>query len=325
MILYAVVGATGNVGQALLSLLCSKGVPASCIDAISSPRSHGKVISYGAETLTLQSLETFDFSKVGISFFAAGSAVSKEYAVKATQAGSTVIDKTSYFRLQEDIPLVIPEVNGFLLDQGLPLISVPNCVAVPLAMSLSPLLSVCDIQDITVSTYQSISGAGRNPLEQFKKEAFEVLEQKKEPSGENIAFNLRPFIGEMMDSGTTQEEEKIVLETQKILNFSCPIAVTCVRVPTFVGHALSVFVRTTDPVEKEKIISAWERTPGLCYKTVTPGEATGCDEVFVGRLRTYNHGFAFWAVTDNLRKGAALNAVQVAQYIVQRKLLKRAA
>jgi len=329
----AVVGATGNVGRVMLDILAERRFPAREVVALASPTSVGREVSFGdVEVLKVKSLDGYDFSDTDIVLSSAGSAVSKIFAPKAAAAGCVVIDNTSQFRMDPDIPLVIPEVNAIALKdfRKTNIIANPNCSTMQMVMALKPLHDVARIKRVVVSTYQSVSGAGKKGMDELfdqTKSLYMNAQKAPEKFTKRIAFNVIPHIDVFMDDGSTKEEWKMVNETKKILDPTIAIVATCVRVPVFVGHSESVNVEFERPIsvdEAREILSDFEgivmydeqKDGGYC----TPLECAGEDGVFISRLRidpTVRHGLSMWIVSDNLRKGAALNAVQIAEELIQ--------
>ena len=299
----AVVGATGNVGQEMLAIMEERLFPASEVFALASRKSIGREVSYGDKKLKCRDLETFDFSTVDIALFAAGGSVAKEWAPKAAKAGAIVIDNSSHFRMDPDVPLIVPEVNADAVTQiKKNIIANPNCSTAQLVVALKPLHDTAKIKRVVVSTYQSTSGAGKDAMDELfnqTKGIFVNDSPSPEKFTKQIAFNVIPHIDVFMEDGFTKEEWKMTSETKKILDPKIKLTATCVRVPTFVGHG-----------------------------DVTPVECVGEFATFISRLRvdpTVDNGLAFWCVSDNLRKGAALNAVQIAEVLLNRGILKKAA
>lgn len=325
----AVVGATGNVGREILNILAERNFPIDEMTALASSRSRGLEVSFGERAaLKVRALEDFHFKGIDIAFFAAGSKVSAQYAPKAAQAGAIVIDKTSHFRLDADVPLVVPEVNPEALENcgRKNIISSPNCVVVPLVVALKPLDQVARIKRVVASTYQSVSGAGRPHMDELYNQTRgtfvnDPVEAQLFPKP--IAFNVIPHIDDFRSNGMTGEEEKIALETQKILGSSVAVFATCVRVPVFIGHSISVAVEFEEKITVAQARAALEKSPSVEVFDrhreggyATPVECSGEDRVYVSRIRqdtTVPHGLGLWVVTDNLRKGAALNGVQIAE------------
>ena len=324
----AVVGATGNVGRVLLSLLEERGVPLKNVVALASDRSVGHEISYGEKNITVEALKSYDFSQTDIGLFSAGSVVSSQYAPKAASQGCIVIDNTSYFRMEPQIPLIIPEVNGYELKNfsNKNIVSNPNCSTIQLLMALAPLHQISQIKRIVACTYQSTSGAGREAMDElFIQTKASYVYQNVPPHhfAKPIAFNVIPHIDQFMEDGQTKEEWKMAVETKKILSPTINLVATCVRVPVFIGHAIAVHVEFQEPITASKARNCLRRTPGVSVMDnpdelsyMTPLECVGEDEVYVSRIRkdsTVENGLSLWIVCDNVRKGAALNAVQIAQ------------
>jgi aspartate-semialdehyde dehydrogenase len=328
----AVVGATGNVGREMLNILAERRFPHLEVVAVASKNSKGKKVSFGDETiLTVQSLDEMDFSDVDIVLSSPGSAISKEFAPKAAKAGAVVIDNTSYFRMHEDVPLVVPEVNSHALKnfRKSNIIANPNCSTIQMVVALKPLHEKATIKRVVVATYQSVSGAGKEGMDELydqSKAMFMNETPKPKKFTKRIAFNVIPHIDVFMEDGATKEEWKMAVETQKILDASIAVSATCVRVPVFVGHSEAVnveFVRAISAAEAKEILQEApsihvidERRDG---GYTTPIECVGDFGVFVSRIRedrTVKHGLSMWVVSDNLRKGAALNAVQIAEALI---------
>lgn len=328
----AVVGATGNVGREILKILSERRFPISEVVPLASRQSVGKEVSYGeVSTLKVQALDDYDFADIDIVLSSAGSSVSKQFAPKAAAAGAVVIDNTSQFRMDPDIPLVIPEVNAHALKdfRKSNIIANPNCSTMQMLVALKPLHDAATIKRIVVATYQSVSGAGKEAMDElFDQTKALFLNDKKDPQkfSKRIAFNVIPHIDVFMDDGSTKEEWKMVNETKKILDPNIAVHATCVRVPVFVGHSEAVnveFERAISADEARELLSEAEgivmydepRSGGYC----TPIECVGEDGVYISRLRndpSVKHGLSMWIVSDNLRKGAALNAVQIAEELV---------
>jgi aspartate-semialdehyde dehydrogenase len=333
----AVVGATGAVGREILKTLAERRFPVSEIVALASPRSAGSEVSFGEErVLTVKNLETFDFKGWDIALFSPGAAVSAVHAPRAAAAGCVVIDNTSQFRMDPDVPLVVPEVNPEALAQvsNRNIIANPNCSTIQMVVALKPLHDEFRIKRIVVATYQSVSGAGKEGMDELLANTKVHYVHDKNPPQvfqKDIAFNVIPQIDHFMDDGSTKEEWKMAVETKKILDPNIAVIATCVRVPVFIGHAEAVHVEFELPVTAGQARAALRDAPGVTVHDqrldggyITPAEAQGEDAVFVSRIRkdpTVEHGLAMWIVSDNLRKGAALNAVQIAELLVAQKLL----
>jgi len=339
----AVVGATGNVGREMLDILAERAFPADEVVALASRRSQGSEVSFGDRTLKAKALDTYDFSDVDICLMSAGGDVSKEWSPKIAAQGAVVIDNSSAWRTDPDVPLVVPEVNADAV-RGYPkknIIANPNCSTAQLVVALKPLHDAATIRRVVVSTYQSVSGAGKEGMDELDRQtksiySLQEMEQKKFPK--RIAFNLIPQIDVFMEDGFTKEEWKMMVETKKILDPKIKLTATCVRVPVFIGHSESVNVEFERPITADEAREVLRAAPGVVVVDrrepggyVTPHEAAGEDATYVSRIRedfTVENGLAFWCVSDNLRKGAALNAVQIAESLVNRGLLqakKRAA
>ena len=335
----AVVGATGAVGREILKLLAERNFPASEVVALASPRSTGQNVSFGDKTvLKIKNLETFDFTGMDIALFSPGAAISAVHAPRAVTQGCVVIDNTSHFRMQPDVPLVVPEVNPHALQRFRKrgIVANPNCSTIQMVVALKPLHDLARIKRVVVSTYQSVSGAGKEGMDELFNQTkgsfvhdMPTVEQFTKP----IAFNVIPHIDKFMDDGSTKEEWKMAVETRKILDPDIQVFATCVRVPVFIGHAEAVHVEFENPITVAQASAALKKAPGVSVFDkredagyMTPLDAAGEDDVFVSRLRrdpTVPHGLAFWCVCDNLRKGAALNAIQIAEEMHRQGLLVR--
>ncbi len=333
----AVVGATGNVGREMLNILSERNFPVSRVDVLASRRSQGREVSFGDKTLKIQALEFYDFAKADIALFACGSGPTKTYAPKAAEAGCVVIDNSSLYRMEKDVPLIVPEVNpddiaGYSKRN---IIANPNCSTAQLVVALKPLHDISPIRRIVVSTYQSVSGAGNEAMDELFTQTRAVFvndELKRENFTKQIAFNIIPHIGDFNKDGGTTEEQKMVDETHKMLDPNIAVTVTCVRVPVFVGHSEAVNIEFAKPLSVAAARSALEAAPGLLVVDrredggyVTPIECVGEYETFVSRLRqdsSVENGLNMWVVSDNLRKGAALNAVQIAELLIEKHLTK---
>ena len=332
----AVAGATGNVGRELLKVLAERQFPADEVIALASRTSVGREVSFGDDiTLKVQELAKFDFAGVDIGLFSPGSAVSRREAPRAAEAGCVVIDNTSQFRMDEDVPLVVPEVNADSIAgyRQRNIIANPNCSTIQLLVALKPLHDLARIKRIVVATYQSTSGAGKAAMDElFDHTRAIYMNERKDPEHftKTIAFNVIPQIDVFMPDGSTKEETKIARETNKILDPDILVSATCVRVPTFVGHAEAVNVEFHEPLSEDEARNALSHAPGVTVVDrrmeggyLTPVECVGEDATFVSRIRqdpTVEHGLNLWVVSDNLRKGAALNAVQIAEELIAHHL-----
>ena len=335
----AVVGATGNVGREMLSILAERGVPATEVIAVASERSAGGEVSYGEDdVLKVEDLERFDFRGIDIALFSPGAKVSAVHAPRAAKAGAIVIDNTSQFRMDPDVPLVVPEVNPGAIAQyeKRGIIANPNCSTIQMVVALKPLHDLARIKRVVVATYQSVSGAGREAMDELFNQTRGIYVNDppvKEVFTKQIAFNCIPHIDVFMEDGATKEEWKMVVETRKILDPDIAVHATCVRVPVFIGHAEAVNIEFENPISVEQARAALKTAPGVSVIDhrvdegyVTPQECAGEDPVFVSRIRrdpTVKHGLSLWVVADNLRKGAALNAVQIADILMRDHLQDR--
>ncbi len=333
----AVVGATGAVGETMLSILAERlGTKGHEVHALASERSLGKQVEFGRKQLDIEDLATFDFKGIDYALFSAGGSVSREHAPRACEAGAIVIDNTSEFRYVDDIPLVVPEVNGHLLDDAGPgtLIANPNCSTIQMVVALAPIHRAVGIARVNVATYQSVSGAGRQGMEELARQTADRLnlkEVKPVKFTQPIAFNVLPAIDTLQDNGYTREEMKMHWETRKILeDDDVAVNATAVRVPVFFGHAEAVHLETREPIALEDVKALLQDAPGIhLAESEDPGQAptpaataAGKDGVFVGRLRkdlSHPNGIDLWVVSDNVRKGAALNAVQILEAIEARQ------
>ncbi len=331
----AVVGATGAVGTALLEILAERDFPCGKVYALASERSAGEHVTFAGRELKVENLADFDFSRVQIGLFSAGAAVSEEYAPKAAAAGCVVVDNTSRFRYDADVPLVVPEVNPEALKgyAARKIIANPNCSTIQLMVALKPIYDAAGIERINIATYQAVSGAGRRGIEQLAQETALLLNGKPIAKGgkfpRQIAFNVLPQVDEFQDNGYTREEMKIIWETQKILaDESIKVNATAVRVPVFYGHSEAVHLETRDKLTAGQARALLAKAPGVKvlddrkpggYPTpVTDGASQ--DAVFVGRIRedlSHPRGLSLWVVADNVRKGAALNSIQIAELLVK--------
>ncbi len=337
----AVVGATGAVGREMLKTLAERNFPVDEVAAVASGRSAGAEVSFGEKTvLKVKNLDTFDFKGWDIGLFSPGASVSAVHAPRAAEAGCVVIDNTSQFRMDPDVPLVVPEVNPQHLRQFSKrgIIANPNCSTIQMVVALKPLHDQWKIKRVVVSTYQSVSGGGKEAMDELfnhTKKVFVHEHEKPQQFTKEIAFNCIPHIDRFMDDGSTKEEWKMVEETKKILDPAIAVNATCVRVPVFISHGESVNVEFENPVTAGEARAALREAPGIEVLDVredggymTPLEAAGEDAVYVSRLRkdpTVPNGLSFWCVADNLRKGAALNAVQIAEALVAQGMLAKQA
>jgi aspartate-semialdehyde dehydrogenase len=338
----AVVGATGAVGREMLKTLAERNFPIDEVAALASGRSTGSEVSFGEKrVLTVRNLETFDFRGWDLALFSPGASVSAVHAPRAAAAGCVVIDNTSQFRMEPDVPLVVPEVNPQALAKfsRRNIIANPNCSTIQMVMALKPLHDQFRIKRVVVATYQSVSGAGKEGMDELFSHTKSVFVHESSPPQQftkEIAFNCIPHIDKFLDDGSTKEEWKMVVETKKILDADIAVHATCVRVPVFIGHGEAVNVEFELPVTAGEARAALREAPGVEVVDVredggyvTPLECAGEDAVYVSRIRkdpTVPHGLSFWCVADNLRKGAALNAVQIAETLIaQRMLAKQAA
>ncbi len=335
----AVVGATGAVGREIIKTLSERRFPIKEIVALASARSVGQQVSFGEkQILKVQSLEKFDFTGFDIGLFSPGAAISAVHAPRAVKAGCLVIDNTSQFRMDPDVPLVVPEVNPEALNaikRGI--VANPNCSTIQMVVALKPLHDRFRVKRVVVATYQSVSGAGKEGMDELwsQSRAMHVNDpMTPQEFPKQIAYNVIPHIDSFMDDGSTKEEWKMVVETQKILDPAIKVAATCVRVPVFIGHAEAITVEFERPVTVADARAALREAPGVVVQDqredggyTTPIDCVGEDATYVSRIRldpTVPNGLQFWCVADNLRKGAALNAVQIAEAVVRRKLLKAA-
>lgn len=336
----AVVGATGNVGREMLNILDERQFPVDEVFPVASRRSQGRDVSFGDQTLKVQALDNFDFSNVDIALLSAGGGISKEWAPKIAAQGCIVIDNSSAWRYDQDVPLIVPEVNpddisGFTKKN---IIANPNCSTAQLLVALKPLHDAAKIKRVVVSTYQSVSGAGKDAMDELwnqTKGIFVTDSPTPEQFTKQIAFNVIPHIDVFMEDGYTKEEWKLMAETKKMLDPNIKLSATAVRVPVFVGHAEAVNIEFETPLSPDKARSILREAPGCLVIDkredggyVTPVECVGDYATFISRIRediTIENGLNIWVVSDNLRKGAALNTVQIAELLINRQLLKKAA
>ena len=335
----AVVGATGNVGQEMMNILEEVQFPVTEMHAIASRKSKGVEVAFGDRTLKCQDLETFDFSKVDIVLMSAGKAVSLEWSEKIGKAGPIVIDNSSAFRMDPEVPLIVPEVNpdAVKLAKTKNIIANPNCSTIQLVVAMKPLHDAAKIKRAVVSTYQSVSGAGKAGMDELwtqTKAIYGLGDARPKKFPKQIAFNVIPFIGDFRDDGYTDEEAKMWAETHKMLDPDIKLTVTCVRVPVFVGHSEAVTLEFERPIAPDEARAILRDAPGVQVVDkqehdgyITPVDAAGEFAVYVSRIRkdpTVENGLALWVVSDNLRKGAALNAVQIAQLLDETGTIKPA-
>ena len=329
----AVVGATGNVGRVMLSILAERKFPVSEVVALASNNSAGKEVSFGEDKiLVVQDLAKYDFKGTQIGLFSPGASVSKIFAPKAAEAGCVVIDNTSHFRMMEDIPLVVPEVNPEALKnfRKKNIIANPNCSTIQMVVALKPLHDAAKIKRVVVSTYQSVSGAGKDGMDELydqTKKTFIYDKQEPKKFTKQIAYNVIPHIDVFMDDGATKEEWKMVHETKKILDPKIEVSATCVRVPVFVGHSESINIEFENAITPEEAREILDNAPGCVVVDraenggyTSPIEAVGEDAVYISRIRkdpTVKNGLNLWVVSDNVRKGAALNSIQIAEELVR--------
>ena len=333
----AVVGATGAVGEAMLEILAERNFPVGTVHALASERSVGMTVAFGNRELTVEDLAGFDFSGVDIGLFSAGGSISAEFAPKAAAAGCIVIDNTSHFRNDDDIPLVVPEVNadaiGDYKTRGI--IANPNCSTIQMVVALKPIYDAVGIERVNVATYQAVSGAGRSAVEELVRQTTTLLNGRPleiEGDAKQIAFNAVPHIDTFQENRYTREEMKMVWETRKILgDDAILINPTAVRIPAFYGHSEAVHIETRDKISAEAVARLLADSPGIVvldgvemgeYPTAVT-ESSGADPVFVGRIRediSHPRGIDLWVVADNIRKGAALNSVQIAEILAKNYL-----
>ncbi|MEM1286136.1 MAG: aspartate-semialdehyde dehydrogenase [Pseudomonadota bacterium] len=332
----AVVGATGNVGREALEILAERGFPADTVIPVASRRSAGQDAYFGDKKLKVQALENTDFSNIDIAIMSAGGSISKEWAPKIGAAGCVVIDNSSAWRMDSQVPLIVPEVNADAIDgfRNKNIIANPNCSTIQLVVALKPLHDAATIKRVVVATYQSTSGAGKDAMDELfnqTKAVYQAGEIAPEKFTKRIAFNAIPHIDVFMEDGYTKEEWKMMAETKKILDPAIKLTSTCVRIPVFVSHSEAVNVEFENSITAEEARSILRNAPGVLLIDkhedggyITPHEAAGEDATYVSRVRediTVENGLSFWCVSDNLRKGAALNTVQIAEVLVNRGLI----
>jgi len=333
----AVVGATGNVGREMLAILAERKFPVSEVYALASAKSAGREVSFGEDdVLKVQALDKFNFKGVDIVLASAGSKISEKFVPGATKAGAVVIDNSSLYRMDKDVPLVVPEVNPEAIKgyKKRGIIANPNCSTIQMVVALKPLHDIATIKRVVVSTYQSVSGAGKEAMDELFNQTRAIFsngDPRREVFAKQISFNVIPQIDVFMDDGFTKEEWKMRVETKKIMGDSIDVTATCVRVPVFVGHAEAVNVEFKKPITMAQARKALQKAPGVTLVDkldledgfMTPTEIAGEDSVFVSRLRkdvTVKNGISMWVVADNLRKGAATNAVQIAEILAEKYL-----
>ena len=333
----SILGATGNVGREFLSIIEERKFPVEELFLLASHKSEGKKILFGKKEIKVLDLNKFDFKKCELVFSSAGSKVASEFGPKAANSGCFVIDNSSYFRMDPDVPLVVPEVNSQDLKIiKKKIIANPNCSTIQMVMILKPLHDLFKIKRVVVSTYQSTSGAGRQQMDELfqqTKDIFANNQIQKKFFTKQIDFNVIPHIDSFLEDGQTKEEWKMQVETQKILDKNIQVSSTCVRVPVFVGHGESVNIEFEKEVSEDKLRETLKKSPGVSvidYRQdegyVTPEECAGEDKVFVSRIRkdnTLKNGISLWIVADNLRKGAALNAIQIGEELIKKKVLSK--
>ena len=340
----AVVGATGNVGREMLNILSERRFPVSEVIPLASSRSVGQELSFGDSRVKVRNLETFDFAGVDFALMSAGSAIAREYGERIGRTGCLVVDNSSFWRYHADVPLVVPEVNAHVLDAYMAradrknVIANPNCSTAQLVVALKPLHDAATIRRVVVATYQSVSGAGKEGSDELwtqTKGIFVNDAPTAQKFSKQIAFNVIPHIDVFMDDGSTKEEWKMVAETKKILDPKIRLTATCVRVPVFVGHSEAVNLEFVNPIGADEAREILRDAPGITVIDkrepggyATPIEAVGEYDTFVSRIRedvTVENGLSLWVVSDNLRKGAALNTVQILETLVERNLVARKA
>jgi aspartate-semialdehyde dehydrogenase len=332
----AVVGATGNVGREMLNILAERSFPADEVVALASRRSLGTEVSFGDRTLKVKALEHFDFSGIDICLMSAGGSVSKEWSPKIAAAGAVVIDNSSAWRYDSDVPLIVPEVNADAVTgfRKRGIIANPNCSTAQLVVALKPLHDKAKIKRVVVSTYQSVSGAGKDAMDELDRQTkaiYTLQDVQLNKFPKRIAFNVIPQCDDFMEDGYTREEWKMVVEIKKILDPKIKLTATCVRVPVFISHSEAVNIEFENEITADEARDILRKAPGCLVIDshqpggyVTPYEAAGEDATYISRIRedaTVENGLAMWVVSDNLRKGAALNAIQIAECLINRKLI----
>jgi len=331
----AVVGATGAVGKEMLKVLEQRNFPIRNLRALASERSEGKILEFAGESLKVERLTTSSFEGIEIALFSAGASVSREFSPIAAKRGAVVVDNSKAFRMDKNTPLVVPEVNPHALRSHKGIIANPNCSTIQLVVAINPIHQRVKVKKLVVSTYQAVSGTGKEAIRELTEQSKQLLSRQKitkKVYPHQIAFNLLPHIGDFLPNGYTEEEMKLVNETRKIMeDESIAITATCVRVPVFNSHSEAVTLETEEKISVEEVRKILSRAPGVIVED-SPGQeiyplpikAAGRDEVFVGRIRedlSSPNGINMWIVADNLRKGAALNAVQIAELLIEQALL----
>jgi len=333
----AVAGATGAVGTEIIQILEQRDFPIDNLYLLASSKSKGKKIEFKEKEILVEDLAEFDFTKAHIGLFSPGGKISAEYAPKTAEAGCIVIDNTSYFRMQKNVPLIVPEVNANALDEFFQdenrtnIISNPNCSTIQMVVALKPLHEKSIINRVVVSTYQAVSGAGKTGMDELFNQTQDVYanqELKKEKFTKQIAFNAIPHIGAFLENGNTEEEQKMIDETKKILDEGINVSATCVRTAVFIGHSESVNIEFDSPLDEKEAREILSNSDGISVIDhrkdegyVTPVEIAGEDKIYVSRIRnddSVDNGLNLWVVSDNLRKGAALNAVQIAELVISK-------
>ena len=329
----AIVGATGIVGESLLDIIYTRNFPVKNLHAVASQKSKGTKVKYGSTLLTVEALDEFDFSEIDIAFFSAGGSISKKYVPIATKNKCIVIDNTSEYRYVDNIPLIVPEVNGdeIIKYAETNIIANPNCSTIQMLVALKPIHDLYSIKSINVSTYQAVSGSGKDGVEELLEQSSSYIDQRiinKKVYPKQIAFNVIPFVDYFLENKYTREEMKMVWETQKILDKKISVNPTAVRVPVLIGHAESIYIETDKVIDIQKILSAFEDFNGITIVDdtenldfPTPFEhGHGTDTVYVGRIRKCldkKNALNLWVVADNVRKGAALNSIQIAEHLIR--------
>ncbi len=333
----AIAGATGNVGREIINILEHRKFPINELFLLASSKSKGKKISFNSKELEVNDLAEFDFSKSAIALFSPGGKISEKYAPRAAEAGCVVIDNTSHFRMKENVPLIVPEINSkdledFFNDKKRSnIISNPNCSTIQMVMAIKPIHDIAIINRVVVSTYQSVSGAGKEAMDELFEQTKDIYSNnnlKRNKFTKQISFNVIPHIDSFLENGNTKEEQKMINETKKIIDNNIKVSATCVRVPVFISHSESINLELDSPITEKKVKDVLSNFKGVSvvdYRAdegyITPVEAAGEDKVYVSRIRRDNsieNGINLWVVSDNLRKGAALNAVQIAEVLIDK-------